>query len=223
MLIVAAGPFVKDPGGRELGPEDVASWATIDRDRTHGTIYFCVHPEVRLSTGTSGQFTGPLTVSQGRIQRLDVPVTLALPYPQSGTVILVGLSVCLLCSAYTFLLRRPTLASGQGGPSKKEKNQPESDAGAQLAERASRVFRSPFGFLRDWVLFYANILGVLTLVAGLIAASTAFVAQYVASDSWDASMSTWITFVGATATAFIAGATAGKLAQIQFTKAGKDV
>jgi hypothetical protein len=217
LLLVTAGPFTKVSGGRELGSRQVASWATLDRDRTHGTMYFCVRPQARLSTSSSGQYTGALTLEQGRVQRLDVPVTLDAPYPRWDLVFLVGLGVCVLCSAYTFFLRRPSLTAGTAGaPSDAEKDKTD-DKAAAAAERATSVFRYPFGFLKDWLLFYTGILGVLTLVAGLVAASTAFVAQYISSETWDASTSTWITFVGALATAFIAGATAGKLAQIQFT------
>jgi len=204
-LVVGVGPFVRSAGGRELTSDEVHAWATLERDRRHGTISFCVLPSRRLSMDLSGQFTGSLVVEQGRVQRLSVPVSLDLPYPRWHLVVLAGFGTCLLCSFYTFILRRSHLPTSTGGL-------PNSSSDVEK-ERSGRVLRWPFSFFKGWAMFYANIAGVVTIAAGLIGATTAFISQYVGSDTWDATVPTWFTFVGAIATAYIAGATTGKIVQ----------
>ena len=214
-LAASATPFSPSTGGPDLlhgrrqgvgtnGDSAIRVWAVLDRDRRHGALYFCINPSQRLSHTSSGQFSGAFVLDDPRVHRLEVPATLDMPYPNWNYVLIVGLATALLGSAYTFYLRRPSLDPELGGT----KDLPGSDA-----SDSGTVFRWPFAFFDGWYLFYSDILGALTLAAGLVGATTAYVAQYVASDTWDASTRTWITFIGAIATAFVASATAGKLAQ----------
>jgi hypothetical protein len=52
-------------------------------------------------------------------------------------------------------------------------------------------------------------------VVGLAASVTAFSTTYLGSDTWSGSFGDWFTYCGAIATAFVAGGTAGKLAQLK--------
>ena len=110
-----------------------------------------------------------------------------------------ALAVCALASLYVYFLRRP--AAGR----KKTPDEPTDD---------TPVLRWGFDFVFGYWKFVTGSLGILTIAAGFTAATAALSAQYLDSETWDGSnFKDWLTLGGALATAFVAGGTAGRLAQ----------
>lgn len=202
--------------GRELGAREVKAWAVVDPDRRHGTVYLCLVPGERLSA-PSGEFTGTLVVGSGRVERLDVPVTVTLAYARTTLVMLVGLAVALASSVYVYFLRRPELPELMVLGLVTDSN-PRKDA----EEKAQRALRSSFGFWHGYWRWVSSASGAITVVAGLAGATTAFSAQYLASETWASGFKDWFAFIGAVATAFVAAGTAGKLASLEYDKPYKD-
>lgn len=120
-------------------------------------------------------------------------MTVSASYPKRQNVFLGWALVCLLTSFYVFFLR-------DGTPHDNQK--PPSDA----------VLRWDLGFLRRYWTYMTGILGILTMVAGLTAASAVFVSRYLNGTAWSRSNPEMLAFVGAVAAAFVAGGTAGRLA-----------
>lgn len=66
-----------------------------------------------------------------------------------------------------------------------------------------------------------SLIGALTIASGLIGATIVFAAQYLDADVWGENHTQLFAFIGAVTTAFITGATAGKLAQNEYDKKDK--
>jgi NADH:ubiquinone oxidoreductase subunit 6 (subunit J) len=62
--------------------------------------------------------------------------------------------------------------------------------------------------------------GVLTIALGLVAAALAFAAQYLDADAWGRDYIDLFVFVGAVSTAFVAGASIGRLVQNRYPPPG---
>jgi hypothetical protein len=214
LLRVHVTSFAQAGTGRELGRGNIKAWAELDADRQHGTIYFCFVPEARTKA-PSGEFNGSLVLASGRVERLEVPVTLTLSYTNTVLVIIVGLLIALVSSWYVYFLRRPELSAGilLGRPAAEEEAQQRADA-----EWYSRALRWSGGFWHGYWRWVTSATGAITVVAGMVGVVTAFSAQYLASDSWDNTYRDWFAFIGAVATAFVAAGTAGKLAGYDYDK-----
>jgi len=63
-----------------------------------------------------------------------------------------------------------------------------------------------------------SLIGFLTIISGFIAASIAFSAQYLEAGAWGESHTEVLAFIGAVTTAFVTGATAGKLATNDYAR-----
>lgn len=190
-----ASPILRptDQGIDELGRDEIRSWASLDNSRRSGSITLCFPPAKRID-GPSGAFAGNLLVTDTRLQRAEIPVTINLAYPKRDRVVFVGLAVCLLASMYVFFLRRPDLDD-------------------EFAATGDRMLRMNFSFFLGYWRFATSVLGVITIAAGLLGAAGAFSVQYLTSDNWAGEWTDWFAYVGAIGTAFIAGGTAGRLAQ----------
>jgi hypothetical protein len=206
-LPVQVHPFASSTTS-ELDEDDIKAWARLDPTRRAGVLTFCLLPEVRTQGGGAGVFSGDLALVSRRTDYAEVPVTFSAPYPRTSLVALVGITVCLLCSVYVFILRLPSLPDltlyGKADPDDLDK------------ERSTRLLRTGFGFVLGYWRWTAGYAGVITFVAGLIGAVTAFKLQYLSSDSWSGTLGEWLTYCGAVATAFIAAGTAGRLAQNKY-------
>lgn len=209
-LDVHITPFGNVEGGKGLEESDVIAWATVEPSRTNGTVFFCVPPGNRANV-PSGQFAGELVLGPDRVERLAIPVTVSLRNPHFTTVILGALATTWAASWYVFFLRRDDLSADIVLGEAKKANDAEA---AVQADRAARVLRWPFGFWLGYWRWVCSMSGAITLVAGLVAAVTAFSTAYLGSATWAGSFGDWFTLCGAIATAFVAGGTAGKLAQL---------
>lgn len=209
-LDVHVSPFGAADGEKGLSESDVVAWATVEPSRTNGTVFFCVPPE-RRTDAPSGQFTGELVLGPDRVERLAIPVTVSLRYPHFTTVLLGALATTWAASWYVFFLRRDDLSDDivLGGAKKTVA----AEAAVQ-ADRAARVLRWPFGFWHGYWRWVCSMSGAITVVAGLAAAVTAFSTAYLGSDTWAGTFGDWFTLCGAIASGFVAGGTAGKLAQL---------
>lgn len=190
---VTLGRFRPEEDGRELRRSSLEAWARLTLDRSVGTIFVCVSG--RTMPGT---FSGAVAFADPRLTRVVVPVSLSRSYPNVEQVALVGLVVCFLASMYVFFLRLP-------------KEQLDKSEG-------STALRWPFAFMKGYWMFATDMLGVITIVAGGAAAAAAFTAQYLNADAWTPDVDSWLTFCGAVGTAFVAGGTAGKLAQKSYER-----
>ena len=168
-LPVQVTPFVPSPSGRELGTNLIKAWATLDADREHGTLFFCLDPEERLKA-SGGEFTGALVLTKDRVERLDVPVTLTIAYPRAVRVMFAGLAVAFASSWYVYFLRRPRLS-----PLILYGRALRTDEAGRVedAEGATRVLRTSFGFWMGYWRWASSATGGITVVAGLIGAVTA--------------------------------------------------
>lgn len=218
---VAVSPtsFTDATTGEEVAPADLEAWAVLDPDRRSGTLYVCV-PSDRREHLPSGRLTGSLVVDDPRVARLAPQVTLTLAYTDVVRVMLVGLAVALAASWYVFFLRRDQLGEVVVLGKAFEEDGDDADDDRPTAhelderDRAARVLRWPFGFWWGYWRWATSASGVITIAAGMAAAVTAFTTAYLGSETWAASFGDWLAYIGAVATAFVAGGTAGKLAQI---------
>lgn len=191
---LTVGRFRPEESGRELSRSSVEAWARLTPDRSVGTIYVCVNNRI-----IPGTFSGAVAFADPRLARVVVPVSLTRSYPNVEKVAIVGLAVCLLASMYVFFLRLP------------KKLLDDSDGRTAL--------RWPFTFIKGYWEFATDMLGIITIVAGGAAAVAAFTAQYLNAEAWTPDVGSWLTYCGAVGTAFVAGGTAGKLAQKSYEKA----
>lgn len=209
-LPVTAGPFVAS-NGHQLDPDTVLAWAEVAPDRKHGTVSFCI-PSTQRPDAPSGEFSGSLSVDQGAVQRLDLPVTLSLAYPNSLAVFGIGLGVCLVGSWYLFFLRRndlpPSIVYDKIPPPNETDEQK-----AMREEKFDRVLRWPFGFWHGYWRWVCSASGAITIVTGLFAAGAVFASNYLQSEAWSSDFQTWQAFCLSVGAAFVAAGTAGKLAQ----------
>ncbi len=192
-LQVSPGTFAPaKQDGRPLGPTAVKVWAVLDRSGNTGTAYLCISPGAR-ERAPWGTFSGNLMFEDSRLEPTTVPITVTASYPRIHIVAVVGLAVCLLASLYVFFLRDGTDRD-------------------RVVAGGDAALRWPFGFVARYWRYTTEMVGVLTVASGLIAATAAFTAQYLNADVWSADVSEWLTFCGAIATSFVAGGTAGRLA-----------
>ncbi len=207
---VHVNSFAGEDAGRELDDTVITAWAELQPGHEHGTIYFCIPPDLRTDV-PSGQFAGELVLQTGRVQRTAVPVTLSIPNANLTHVLLAALATLVAASWYVYYLRREQLSEQilYGGPLSAE---PATAAGQKDA--ASRVLRWPFGFWHGYWRWLCSTAGAITIVAGTATATAAFSTTYLSSDTWSGSLRDWFALLGAVATAFVAGGTAGKLAQL---------
>jgi hypothetical protein len=207
VLTAEAGPFSRTSDGKPISSNAIDVWAYVNPDGVTATAAFCVHPEAR-ENAPSGTFAGQLTVSDPRLESIVIPINFSMSYPRADKVAGVGLLGCFLTSLYVFLLRQKEIAETE-----QEKRRLRG-VGERLNIDESAVLRPDFGFWRLYWLFVTTTHGLVTIAAGLIAAAAAYSAQYLTADAWDNTLPVWITFLGAIASAFITGGTAGKLAQM---------
>ena len=139
-----------------------------------------------------------------------MPVKASISTTETTRVYFVFVSLCLLASMYVYLLRRPQIEEAKGAAIDKNPDNP-------------AVFRHGFEFFVGYWRFATGALGSLSIVAGFIGAFTAFVTTCSFSQPvWSGTVGEWSAMVGAVATAFIAAATTGKLAQNTFWKPVKE-
>ncbi len=208
-LQLGIGPFTRVEDSRELGTgsdEPVVAWATLNPGGRDGQVVFCIDPDVRQSLAP-GTYSGKFIINDARLAPTDVAVTISLSYTRLELVMFVGLLVCVLSSFYVYFLRRPT-----------EDKRPTAtdDDSVDIP-----VFRKGFDFFAGYWWWATGSIGVLTIVAGMLAAATALSAQYLNADVWRGDSQSWLTFCGALATAFVAGGTAGRLAGQTYLRGGK--
>ncbi len=197
-LAVAPTRFVSDDEGRDLVSGDITAWSYPGPGSTTATVVFCIQPNIRKDL-PSGTFSGGLTLSDPRVKTTEIPISFSLKYTNREAVYVFALAVCALASLYVYFLRRPQLGR------KKTPDEPTDD---------TPVLRWGFDFVFGYWKFVTGSLGILTIAAGFTAATAALSAQYLDSETWDGSnFKDWLTLGGALATAFVAGGTAGRLAQ----------
>ena len=207
---VHVNSFASEGAGRELGDTVVTAWAELQPGRENGTIFFCIPPDVRKAV-PSGQFVGEFVLQTGRVQRTAVPVTLSIPDANLTTVLLAALATLAAASWYVYYLRREHLSDQilYGGPLSTDPA-----VAADQKDASSRVLRWSFGFWHGYWRWLCSTAGAITIVAGTATATAAFSTTYLSSDTWSGSLRDWFALLGAVATAFVAGGTAGKLAQL---------
>lgn len=219
LVAVTPTSFASATTRQEIAPEDLRTWAVLDPDGLSGTLYLCVSTHSRPDL-PSGQLTGSLVADDVRLARFAPAVTLSLAYPDVARVMLVGLAIAFAASWYVFFLRRDQLddvvllGKAHTPPKPAGGRRPPTAEEVRQREVATRVLRWPFGFWWGYWRWATSASGVITIVAGMAAAVTAFSTAYLNSETWTGSFGDWFAYTGAVATAFVAGGTAGKLAQI---------
>ncbi|MFN8192338.1 MAG: hypothetical protein U0R78_18330 [Nocardioidaceae bacterium] len=216
VIPVTVTPFVRE-SGPDLRSDAVAAWATMDPDRQHGTVYICMDPMARLHAD-DGQYTASVSLDPRRFNQMQIPVSVTMAYPLLARVAALGLVVCLACSFWVYILRTDSLSDlivfGKHLKGSKAGQAASLEDQRELADEtnlASRVLRPPFGFWQGYARWFACTSGLITIVAGVLAASAAFTAQYLASQTWEMSLPNVVKYVGAVGTAFVAGATTGRI------------
>jgi hypothetical protein len=205
LVSIDVAQFSPAESGREFSEDTLTAWAKMDKDRKNGVVYLCMEAGERESA-PSGTYSGTITLADNRVQRLDVPVSMSMAWPKPFYVLGIGGIVCFIASWYVYFLRRPDLPDAiKFGP----------DAGVitqAKKEEADRTLRYGFQFWLGYWRFVTTAVGGLTIAAGTVGAATAFAAQYLSSADWSPGLGAWATFAGAVGSAFVAGATTGRLA-----------
>jgi hypothetical protein len=141
--------------------------------------------------GTSikaGSYEGTITVLDPRVSKFSIPVTATFSYPNVALAPGITLIVVMFIgSAYLYLLGRP------------DKSQESEDE--VLSIHSARQFGR-------WLRTSS---GVFAVVAGGIAAVTAFFATYMQAVDWGSSGSQFLSLFGAMFTAFVAAGTAARV------------
>jgi hypothetical protein len=197
-LPVRTGPFVRSDGVH-LPPEAVQAWGVVIGERT-AEVTVCV--DAGTLTGDPGVYHGRILINGPGVDPASLDLVLDA-YPPRWKMILLGLGLCLVGSIYIYILRRPTLPANLKGRGSSEPDNP--------SLLSLREFW--FGYL-NWA---THLLGILTIASGLLAAFVAFNAQYLENNKpWSSSV--YLGFIGTVTSAFIVGATAGRLAQNVYQK-----
>ncbi len=192
LMDASAGTFVREDDGTVLQPEGLEVWAKTEPAGVSGWIAFCLKREFREGA-SPGRYTGAVYLHDPRANTLAAPVTFTLAYRHTWLVATLAFGVCLVTSVYIFLLRQP-------------------DEAAAIKDKV---------FYRGFLMWLLDRVGLLTLASGFLAAFVAFNTQFLRSPTWGASHEDWWTLIGAVATAFVAGATAGRLAKNAYGQAGQ--
>jgi hypothetical protein len=197
-LAVQARPFVREDG-LQIDRDAVHAWALVT-GAGRADLTVCVDEEALGHD--SGTYRGGVLISDSRVQPTVVAVSLHT-FPSLWWMVLAFVGCCLLGSLYIYALRRPTLPEdlrGQGG----------------LHPDNPSILR-PSEFWLGYGRWATRLLGALTIASGGATAFVAFNAQYLQADTWNSSRT--FGFFGAVLAAFVAGASAGRLAQNVYQKA----
>jgi hypothetical protein len=179
---------VQIPGGT------MRAWAVVDGERT-AEVTVCVAGDAL--TAAPGRYQGAVLLSDPRLVASVIPVSFNA-YPPRWKMFLVAAVLCWVGSVYIYMLRRPSL--------------PEDLRGRAAGTSDNPSLLSPREFWLGYWKWSTRLLGILTIASGVLAASIAFNAQYLRTDrAWNSGE--WFGFIGTVTSAFVAGATAGRLAQ----------
>jgi hypothetical protein len=192
-LAVQPRPFARADGVQIPGGA-VRAWAVVVGERTaEATVCVAGDP----LTAAPGRYQGAVLLSDPRLAATAIPVSFNA-YPPRWKMFLLAAVLCWVGSVYIYMLRRPNL--------------PMELRGRVAGASDNPSLLSPREFWLGYWRWSTRLLGVLTITSGLLAASIAFNAQYLRTDqAW--SSGEWFGFIGTVTSAFVAGATAGRLAQ----------
>ena len=197
-LPVRPGPFVRSDGVH-VPSEAVTAWGMVTGERA-AEVTVCV--DAGTLTSDPGVYRGRIVINGPGVEPASLDLVLDA-YPPRWKMILLALGLCLVGSIYIYILRRPTLPAYLKGRGSSEPDNP--------SIVSLREFW--FGFF-SWA---THLLGVLTIASGLLAAFVPFNAQYLENNKpWSSSV--YLGFIGTVTSAFIVGATAGRLAQNVYQK-----
>jgi hypothetical protein len=197
-LPVRPGPFVRSDGVH-VPADAVRAWGMVTGERT-AEITVCV--EARTLTSDPGVYRGRILINGPGVESASLDLVFDA-YPPRWRMILLALGLCFIGSIYIYILRRPTLPAYLKGRGSSELENP--------SVLSLREFW--FGFF-SWA---THLLGILTIASGLLAAFVPFNAQYLENNKpWSSSV--YLGFIGTVTSAFIVGATAGRLAQNVYQK-----
>jgi hypothetical protein len=84
-LCVSASDLVNGDG-MTLPADQVATWATVDNDDAHVTVYFVVSPRFQ-QVSEFGGYTGTISLNDQRAVGADIPVDVHVEYPDLNFVI----------------------------------------------------------------------------------------------------------------------------------------
>jgi hypothetical protein len=100
-LYVEKSLFQTAAGDRQLYPQDISSWAEV-KAPTRVLSHVCF--QRTLSTGPPGLYAGTISITDGRVARVDVPFNVSLSYPTWQFVFALWILAILPATLYVWLL-----------------------------------------------------------------------------------------------------------------------
>ncbi|TDW22654.1 hypothetical protein [Kribbella kalugense] len=133
----------------------------------------------RKSTSAPGAYTGSITVTDPRVERVDIPMTISLAYPFWQVPLGLVCLILLPATLYVWLLK-----------------------GSFTGEKGKWLS------FEDFASYLLSRNGILAVGVGTVAAGGGFAASYLGSATWDADAKSLVALAGAAFSAFVAAATA---------------